>query len=163
MLYAPMYQSTSSDATGLQCIIGIVILIVAAVVLASLASKTKNAAPSSRAITTSLSREQATELVKSHFPKSMLPSTYDWKISSPTPDRLTLSGYYLTTGQGCLVLLLTGIIPGDLFMRLLMGRTEQVTIDFSKLQDEGKLTFEAKGLRAQREVNKLADELGARI
>ena len=161
-MYAPTLQSGSSDsAAGLQCIILLIIIAIAWVVLANLKSKTKNAAPYSRSITSSLPREQITKLVLDSFPKSIVTSSFNWKSSWPTSDRLAMSGYYLTNGQGCLVMLLTGIIPGALLIRFTMGPTEQVTVDFSKLQTTGELILEAQGLRAQREVNNLATKLGS--
>jgi len=42
-----------------------------------------------------------------------------------------------------------------------MGRTETVKVDFSKLQSTRQLTLEAKGIRAQREVDKLVNKIEA--
>lgn len=43
-----------------------------------------------------------------------------------------------------------------------MERSEEVTVDFSEFESTGQLTLRAKGLRAQREVDKLADRLGVK-
>jgi hypothetical protein len=161
-MYSPIFQGTSSDTSGLQCIIALVMLAVAWIVLANLASKTKNVMPYSRTVTTSLSRDEATKLVDSSFSKTGLTVASNWQRSWPTPDKFALSGYYLTDGQGCLAMLLTGIIPGYLLIKYVMGRTEQVTVDFSKFLGTGELTLEAKGLRAQREVSNLITKLGVK-
>jgi len=158
-IYAtPIFQRASSNASGLQCIIALVILGVAWAVLANLNSKTKNTAPYSRTVTTSFTREQIINLVERAFPKSMISKGFNWEPSWPAPHKFTMSGYYLTNGQGCLTLLLTGIIPGYLVLKLAMERSEEVAVDFAEFES-GQLTLGAKGLRAQREVDKLADRL----
>ena len=158
-MYSPIFQDTSVDSSGLQCIITLVVLAVVWIVLARLASKTKKTSPYSQTATTSLSKEQVTKLVDKSFPRGGLIVTSDWKRSWPTDDRLVLSGYYLTTGQGCLTYLFTGIIPGFLLIKFVMRRTEQVTVDFSRFESTGELTLEAKGIRAQREVDNLVSKL----
>ena len=160
-MYAPLLQSSSTNAiTTLQCVYLIVAIIIAAIVLVNLASKTKNAPPYSRAVTTTLPREEVVKLVEHSFPKSIVISSFNWKSSWETPERMAIAGYYVTNGQGCLVMILTGIIPGALLIWLAMGRTEKVIVDFAKFQGTGKLTLEAKGLRARREVDTLAPKLG---
>jgi len=158
-MYAPMLQSNTSDASGIQCIVFLVILFVVAVVLGYLASKTKSAPLYSEKITTSLSREEAKKIIKSHFPKNIVSSAFNWKSSWSTDEKLVLSGYYLTSGQGCATMLLTGIIPGYFLIKSIMGRSEEVVVDFSKHSTSGELTLEAKGLRAQQEVDKLIYKL----
>jgi hypothetical protein len=160
-MFSPVFQSTSSDISGLECIFFLVILGIVALVLVNLKSQTKKALPFSRTAQTSLSREQAVKLTEESFPKSVVVSSFNWKPSWPTADKLSLDGYYLTNGQSCLVMILTGIIPGALLIWLAMGRTEQVIVDFSKFQGTGQLTLEAKGLRAQQEVVRLVAKLAA--
>jgi hypothetical protein len=161
-MYAPVLQSGSSSdaASGLQCIILLVFIAITWAVLANLKSKTKNASAYTKTITSTLPREQIVKLVQGFFPKSIVSSTFNWKLSWPTPDKLTMSGYYLTNGQGCLAMIVTGILPGALLIRYVMGPTEQVSVDFSKFQTAGELTLEAKGLRAQQEVDNLITKLG---
>jgi hypothetical protein len=115
--------------------------------------------PYTQVITSPLSREHIVQLVMDAFPKSKVVSAFSWKSSWPAPDRLMVSGQYLTDGQGCLVMLLMGIIPGLLLIRFAMGKTEQVTVDFSNFPAAGQLLLEARGLRAQREVSNLAARL----
>lgn len=158
-MYSPVLQSSSPDASGLQCIIALVVLAVVGIVLANLASKTKNAAPYSRKVATSLPREQIIKQVERALPKSLVGREFNWKPAWLTADKFTLSGYYLTNGQGCLVMFLTGLIPGYLFIKHLMGRSEEIVVDFSKFEEAGELTLEALGLRARREVDKLANKL----
>jgi hypothetical protein len=158
-MYAPTLQGTSSNAGSLQCIVALAILAVVWIVLANLASKTRNASPYSRTVAVSLSREQIIRLVEGSFGRSLLSREFNWKSSWPASDRFTLSGYYLTNGQGCLVMLFTGLIPGYLLIKYAMGPSERVTLDFSKFQNTGELTLEALGLRAQREVDNLIHQL----
>jgi len=163
-MQSPIFQSTSSDDvvfSAIQCIVVLAILVIAWIVLTNLASKTKNASSYTRTIMTSLSREEVTDLVEHSFSKIGLTVAANWKRSWEGPDRLVLSGYYLTDGQGCLTMLLTGIIPGYLLIKYVMGRTETVKVDFSKLQSTRQLTLEAKGIRAQREVDKLVNKIEA--
>lgn len=159
-MYSPMLQSTSSDGASVQCIIALVILAVAWIILASLASKTKSAPLYAQIVTTALPRQQIVNLAERSFPKSLVSREFNWKSSWPTPDRLALSGYYLTNGQGCLTLLLTGLIPGYLLVKYVMGRTEEVVIDFSNFEESQELRLEAMGLRAQRELDQLIQRLG---
>ena len=151
----------SSDTSGLQCIVILVILGIAGAVLWGIASRSKNASPVSQTLKTSLPREQIVKLIEKALPKSIVTSSFNWKLSWPTSDTLLLSGYYLTNGQSCLVLILTGIIPGALLIWLLMGQSEKIKIDFSKLQSTGELVLEAQGLRAQQEADKLVDRIRA--
>jgi hypothetical protein len=158
-MFSPIFQRASSDTSGLQWIMALVILVIAWVVLANLNSKTKRATPYSRTITTAYTRDQIVNLTEAAFPKSLISKSFNWQSSWLTADRFALSGYYLTNGQGCLTLLITGIIPGYLAIKFAMERSEQIVIDFSRLPDTGELTLEAQGLRAQREVNRLADKI----
>jgi len=159
-MYSPILQSTSSDGSELQCLFMVVVLVAAWILLATLAAKTKNAPPYSRTITTPLPREQIVNLAERSFPKSLVSREFNWKSSWSTPNRFAWSGYYLTNAQGCLALLLTGLIPGYLLIKAVMGRTEEVVIDFSSFEETQHLTLEAKGLRAQREVAQLINRLG---
>ena len=159
-MYSPILQSTSSDASGLQCIIALVIMGVAWIILANLASKTKNASLYAQTVTTTLPREQIINLIERTFPKSLISREFNWKSSWPTSERLAWSGYYLTNGQGCLTLLLTGLIPGYLLVKYAMGRTEEVVIDFSNFEETQELRLEAIGLRARHEVDQLIQRLG---
>lgn len=157
---APFYRSSASDAANmLQCAYLIVAVIIGAIILVALARRTKNAPLYSRVVPTPLSRNEIIKLVEHYFPKSIVVSSFDWRLAWVTPERLAVTGYYVTNGQGCLIMLLTGIIPGALLIWLAMGRTETVTIDFAKFQATGELILEAKGLRAKREVDNIAAKL----
>jgi hypothetical protein len=46
-------------------------------------------------------------------------------------------------------------------IKYVMGQSERVMVDLSRFADAGELTLRATGLRAQREVDKLVDRLGA--
>jgi hypothetical protein len=137
----------------------IVILAIAWAVLAGLNSNTKKAPPYSRTVTTPLSREQVINFVERSIPKSIISKSFNWQSSWQTSDKFAMSGHYLTNGQGCVTLLLTGIIPGYLIIKFAMERSEEMAIDFSKFEDAGELQLDAKGLRARREVEKLAERL----
>jgi hypothetical protein len=158
-IYLPFFQQASSDASGAQCLVVIISLVLVWIVLASLTAKTKKAEPYTRTVQTSRSREEVVKLVEGFFPKSFISSAFNWQRAWPVSDKLTLSGYYLTDSQGCLTLLITGLLPGYFLIKYAMGRTEEVAIDFSGFQDSGELTLEAKGLRAQREIDRLVGKL----
>lgn len=142
-------------------VVALVIAIAIVVVLIVLAGRTKKAAPVSRVVTTRFSRDQVVQVIEQHFPRSAIAKSFNWQMTWPTPNRLVITGYYLTNGQGCLVLLLTGILLGALIIWLAMGRSEQIVVDFSRFEGAQELTLEAKGLRAQKEVGILAAKLGA--
>ena len=159
-MYALALQYSSQDGTGLTCLIGIIVLIIVGIILATISSKTKNAYPYNQKVTTSLPRDQIVEIAKKHFPKSIISKSFNWESLWIGDHRFELKGYYLNNSQGCFTLLITGIIPGYLLIRLLMERTETVTIDFSEMEASGEITLAAKGLRARQEVDGLAQELG---
>jgi hypothetical protein len=131
------------------------------IILARMASKTKEASPYAQTVTTSLSREQVSEQVEESFPRGGLVLTSSWERSSPTDDRLELSGYYLGTGGGCLTYLVTGIVPGYLLIKYLMGRTEQVAVDFSALETTGEVAVRAAGLRGREKAVELVRKLAS--
>lgn len=159
-MYEVVMQSSSSDSNmGLGCLTILVMVAIAWAVLAKLASMSKQAMPSTQVITSSLARERIVQLVLEAFPKSKVVSDFSWEPAWPTSERLTVSGQYLTDGQGCLVMLLMGIIPGLLMIRFAMGKTERVSVDFSSFQATGQLSLEASGLRAQKEIGKLVTRL----
>jgi hypothetical protein len=159
----PQYAS-SSDGSMLQCTVMLGILLVVGFALYSLNSRTENAPMYSRTVVTSLPRERVLEIIKKAFPRSIISKRFNWDsvqlaYISTERSEASIPGYYLSNGQGCLVLLITGLIPGYLLLYSIMKQTEKVTVSLSNLAEAGEITFEAKGLRAQKLVDKLVEQL----
>ena len=158
-MYAPTYQS-DPDLLGAQCIVALVIFGIVWAALALVSARTKRVEPYSQEVQTALSREQVTEVIKGSFPKSWISKNLNWTIQV-SKDQIVASGYYLSNGQSCLVLLLTGLVLGYVAIMLAMKQTEEVTVDMAALEERGMLILHAQGLRARKLVDNLIEKLDA--
>lgn len=149
---APLAQSSSNGAIGLQCVIFLLIIGGAIFVLLNLKAKTQDAPPLSRRIQTGFAPPVIMQMAR---------DTYRGYSITGNPSSLLLSGMYLTTGQTLLLLLLTGIIPGALLYYFLLGRTEELIIDTSRWEEYGHVTLNARGIRAIERAQNLISKLEA--
>jgi hypothetical protein len=147
--------------------VALLITIIAAGIIAVIMivrnQRTKNAPPRSKTIQTSLTRDQIVEIAERHFPKSIIISAFSWKYSWPSNDEFVAVGRSVKDSVGCLILLLTGIIFGIVLLLLFNPQSESVRIDFSRFESSGELTITAKGLRAQKEAEKLGEKIVQQI
>jgi hypothetical protein len=87
--------------------------------------------------------------VNEMFPKgSWVSSSFGWKRDSNTENILVLSRNYFSPEQGCLLYLVTGLLPGVLILSL-MGRTEKVTVGMAALETNNEIVVKGQGLRGR--------------
>lgn len=146
-----------SDLT-LQCLLPLAIMAIVWFALFEARKKSRQAPMQSLTLPTKLSRQEIAKIVNNSLPRSLISSAFNWSVQS-IRDELRISGYYLTNGLGCLVLLVTGIIPGYLLLLLTRDETESVTIDFSSLEDTGLVKVITAGSHAQKITEKLIPKL----
>lgn len=136
----------------------VVIWIGLGIALRRLASKSRHTNPVTYTAKTKLSDDVVEELIENNIPQIIIPGFLGWKSSYPTEDTLLLTGYYLSAWEILGVLLLTGIALG-IWLIWLMGRSEKINVDYSKLQNTGEVILEASGLRAQQATKKIVDKI----
>ena len=146
-----------SDST-FQCILPLVILAIVWFALFQIKKKSRQTPTQTLTLSTELSRQEIGEIVADALPRSLISSAFNWNMHA-IRDELKISGNYLTDGQGCLVLLVTGIIPGFLLLIFTADEIELITMDFSFLEDSGLLKVTTEGPRAQQVTEKLIPKL----
>jgi hypothetical protein len=99
--------------------------------------------------------------VNEMFPKgNWISSSFGWKRDSSTADILVLSRNYSSPEQGCLLYLVTGLLPGVLILSL-MGQTEKVTVGMSALETNNEIMVKGQGLRGREQAEQLVGKLVA--
>ena len=147
-----------SDPATIQCILILVVTAFFWIVLVQVRNNARQAPAHSQTLSSELSRQEIVKIVKNSLPRSLVSSAFSWDMQT-MGDELRVAGFYITNGLGCLVLLLTGIIPGFILLLLTRDVTEVVTIDFSSLEDKGLLEVITTGSQAQKLTEKLIPKL----
>jgi hypothetical protein len=135
------------------------ILIIAVVVAVAARNRTRKVPDYTRRLSTALPRMALEAIVNEMFPKgSWVSSSFGWRRDSNTEGILVLSRNYFSSEQGCLLYLLTGLLPGVLIISL-MGRTEKVIIDMSALGPNNEIVVKGQGLRGREKAEQLVGKL----
>ena len=158
-MFSMALQSTSDSTGTLQCLVIIVIWVAVGIWLASISSKSKQASIYSETARTTLARDEVEKLA--YQVTSKKPIFNGWKRKKVEPDRFVIYGYPLGMGQGCLGLLLTGILPGFIIMAVVMKQSERVTLDFSNFDDTGEVMVRAEGIMTKEPAVQLVRRLEA--
>ncbi len=160
LAYSPSQQS-NDDGTNAICCLWLLILIVAVAIAVANHNRTRQAPEYRQQLSTALLRPALEAIVNEMFPKgSWVSSSFGWKRDSNPEDILVLSRNYFSPEQGCLLYLLTGLLPG-VFIISLMGRTEKVTIDMSALATSNEIVVKGQGLRGREQAEQLVGKLVA--
>jgi hypothetical protein len=146
--YSPSQQSSDNGINVFWCFWS-VILIVAIAIAYTDRDRTRKAPEYMQRLSTPLLRLDLEAIVNELFPKgSWVSSSFGWKRDSNTEGILALSRNYFSPKQGCLLYLVTGLLPGVLILSL-MGRTERVTVDMSALETNNEIMVKGQGLRGR--------------
>lgn len=105
------------------------------------------------------SRLDVQKLIDRAFPRSLISKRFNWQKREGKNSRLDYYGYYLPNDLGCLILLLTGIIPGYIILYFVAKQTEHVAFSFDDFDSEGIIRVEARGLLASRIARQLAQQV----
>lgn len=146
----PAAQSGSDGSSIFVCLFYLVWFGGIILILMNLKSKTNNATPLSRTIQTGFAPPVIQQMAREQY--------RGYSVTA-NPNTMIFKGSYLTTGQIILLLLLGGIIPGALLYYFLMGRTEELTIDTLRWQEQGNVTLNARGIRAIERAHALISKL----
>jgi hypothetical protein len=158
--YSPSQQSSDDGINVFWCFWS-VILIVAIAIAYTDHDRTRKAPEYTQRLSTTLPRPDLEAIVNEMFPKgSWVSSSFGWKRDSNTEGILALSRNYFSPEQGCLLYLVTGLLPGVLILSL-MGRTERMTVDMSALATNNEIMVKGQGLRGREQAEQLVGKLVA--
>lgn len=161
LAYSLPQQYDDNEGSGLTCLIWSVTLIVVVVIAVAARNRTRKAPEYTQQLSTALPRPDLEAIVNEMFPKgNWISSSFGWKRDSSTADILVLSRNYFSPEQGCLLYLVTGLLPGVLILSL-MGQTEKVTVGMSTLETNNEIMVKGQGLRGREEAEQLVGKLVA--
>lgn len=125
-----------------------------------LASRSASEPAKETIIRTRHSREAVLAQIARTFPRSWISRRFNWECSERS-NQITYDGYYLPNSLGCLILLLTGIIPGFIILYLVARKTEHVTFFFNNFDEDGIINVEARGTLSKQIVQQLSLQLAS--